>query len=277
MKKWRIGRVLGSQNWVTLPRNDDGVGGVPDGSPLITVEERSRVSPIYPDLQWYASVSERKNLNGRCPFATVHRCPRYFESVALLGDQGIATQMSRSLHDELLKRWSSHELWPATGETANAISGGERPNSFSNFCPEVLFDTFKLFASVVIQFYDSDDRALQEGRLEREGTLPRSDWRWNFQHVEPMHYSECPLYSKLVREKTVSQITINGNVSGQVNIAGETITSPVLNLAVGEVLARVEASNASPAEKSAVKSKFQEFLTHPVVAAIIGGLAGRVG
>jgi hypothetical protein len=235
------------------------------------------VIPIYPDLEWYASVSERKNLHVRCQYASVHRCPRYFESVALLGDQGIASKMSQTMHDDLLKRWESHELWPVTGETATSISGGDPPNCFSNFCPEVTFDTFGLFASKVIQFYDGRDRAFREKVLAAEGEARENDWRWNYEHVQQMHYSECPLYSKLVKEKRVSQVTINGNVNGQVNIAGETITSPVLRLSLGEVLEKVEASDASPADKSSAKSKFREFLAHPVVAAIVGGLAGHIG
>ena len=53
--------------------------------------EGARVSWIHPDLQWHTSVGERKNLSAPCPFATVRLCPRYFESVSLLGDQGITT------------------------------------------------------------------------------------------------------------------------------------------------------------------------------------------
>ena len=53
--------------------------------------------PIYPDLDWYGAISERKGLTGRCPFATVGRCPRYFESVALLSDAGITTKLALPL------------------------------------------------------------------------------------------------------------------------------------------------------------------------------------
>jgi len=39
-------------------------------------------------------------------------------------------------------------------------------------------------------------------------------------------------------------------------------------------VAQIEASNAPPAEKEAAKSKLAEFLSHPLVAAIAGGIAG---
>lgn len=135
--------------------------------------------PIYPDIEWYAAVSERKHITARCPNATVNRCPRYFESVSLLADAGITTKLSRTTHDAVLAKWESHELWPVTGETATSISGGAKLSCFSNFCPEASFDTFKLFASTLIDFYDSLDRANREQQLEREGMPTGKDWRWN--------------------------------------------------------------------------------------------------
>ncbi len=235
------------------------------------------MTPIFPDLQWSASISERKGIVTRCPHATVHRCHRYFESVALLSDEGITTKMPQALHDKLLKKWETHELWPVTGEGATSISGGKNPNCFSNFCPEVTYDTFKLFASTVIRFYDELDSEMRHKALAAEGARSGADWRWNYEHVAPMHYSECPVYSKIPKEKGMPQVTIHGNVSGQVNIGGESVNSPVFQLSLGELLSRIEAADAPPSEKSAAKSKLQELLAHPVVAAIVGGLAGRIG
>jgi hypothetical protein len=232
---------------------------------------------VYPDLDWYASVGERKGMRARCPYASINRCPRYFESVSLLGEKGIASKMPASRHDEALRMWEGHELWPATGETATTIAGGETPTIFFNFCPEVMFDTFKLFASTVIRFYDGTDREIRERALTAEGAAFEKDWRWHYERVEPMHYSECPLYSKLLKEKTVPNVTIHGGVTGQVNIAGETVSGPILHLSLGELLEQIEASDVSPAEKAAATSKFKEFLAHPLVAAIVGGLVGEAG
>jgi len=236
--------------------------------------------PIYPDLPWYAAISERKGISTRCPHATVHRCHRYFESASLLSDQGITTKIPKSLHDELLAKWEKHELWPVQGENATSISGGKIPNCFSNFCPEVAYDTFKLFASNVIRFYDELDKDIRYKALEAEGAKSigqGADWRWNYEHVAPLHYSDCPVYSKIPKDRPMPQVTIHGNVSGQINIAGESINSPALNLTLGELLSRIEATDATPAEKASAKSKLQEFLSHPIIAAIVGGLAGRIG
>lgn len=234
------------------------------------------MTPIYPDLEWCAFISERKGIGTRCPHATVHRCPRYFASVSLLSAQGITTSMDQALHDQLLKKWEVHELWPVTGEGATSISGGGVPNCFSNFCPEVAYDTFKLFASTVIRFYDELDREFRHKALAAEGSMSINDWRWNYEHVAPMHYSECPIYSKIPKEKAMPQVTINGNINGQVNIAGESVNAPVLQLSLGELLSRIEAADVQPSEKFAAKTKLQELLAHPVVAAIIGELAGGI-
>jgi hypothetical protein len=163
--------------------------------------------PIYPDLDWYASVSERKNLTVRCPYATVHRCPKYFESVWMLSNHGIMSEIPESLHNELLKKWQSHELWPVTDETATTISGGGRDKGscISNLCPEVTFDEFNLFASKAIEFFDHFDREFYHRQLTEEGsTRSEKDWRWDFELVVPMHFSECPLYLKLYIEKPMS-------------------------------------------------------------------------
>lgn len=231
---------------------------------------------INPDLRWYASISERKGISTRCPHATVHRCHRYFESLSLLSEQGITTKMPQELHGQLLKKWESHELWAATGEDATSISGGKVPNCFSKFCPEVAFDTFKLFASTVIRFYDELDSDFRHEQLANENCAS-GDWRWNYEHVEPLHYSDCPIYSKIPKEKVMPQITIHGNVNGQLNVGGESVNSPVFQLSLAELISKIEAADVPPSEKAAARSKLQELLAHPVVAAIVGGLAGRIG
>jgi hypothetical protein len=231
--------------------------------------------PIYPDLAWYSAISERKGLPGRCPHANIHRCPRYFESVALLSDAGITAGISKELHDTTLAKWSSHELAPVTAETAASISGG---NCYSNFCPEVTYDTFKLFGSTLIRIVDDPiDRKIAEQMIETDPMPGGKDWRWIWSHVEPLHYSDCPLYAKLHQEKPMSNINFNGPVMGNINVAGHSITAPVMSLSLADLLTKIESSNISTTEKEAAKSKLAEFLAHPVVAAIIGGLAGKIG
>jgi hypothetical protein len=51
------------------------------------------MSIINPNLEWYESVSEKKHLLPRCPFASVYRCPRYYQSISLLGEAGVSTRI----------------------------------------------------------------------------------------------------------------------------------------------------------------------------------------
>jgi hypothetical protein len=197
--------------------------------------------------------------------------------VALLSDAGITAKIPADLHDAVLAKWEAHQLWPVTAETAPSTSGGVKVNCFSNFCPEASFEVFKLFASQVIMFYDELDRECRERQLEREGISSQKDWRWNWDHVEPMHYSECPIYSKLPQEKKMAEINFHAPITGQVNVAGESISNPALNLSVGDILAKIESSDASPEDKETAKSRLKEFLAHPLVSAIIGGVVGRIG
>lgn len=233
--------------------------------------------PIYPDLAWYLSQSERKRLTGRCPYASIHRCPRHFESTALLSDVGITTKMPEELHDATLARWRIHELAPATAEVETSISGGENPNCYSNFCPEVAFDTFKLFGSTLIRIGDDIDRQSAERTIAEDPAPDGKDWRWSWSYVEPLHFLDCPLYAKLYQEKPVSNITFNGPVTGNINVAGHSINAQAMSLSLTELFAKIEASGVAAPEKEAAKSKLAEFLSHPVVAAIVGGLAGSVG
>ncbi len=234
------------------------------------------MTPANPDLEWYSSVSKEKGISTHCPHATVHDCHRYFESLALLSDTGIATKMPQVLHDQLLAKWRSHELWPSTGEGSTSVSGGELPNCFVNFCPEVAHDIFKLFASTITGFRDEIDRLARYQGLAAEGVSSPNNWRWNYEHVEPRHYSDCPVYSRLQKGGSMPQVTIHGNVTGQLNIGGESVTSPALHLSLGDLLSKIDSSNASQQEKASVKAKLKELLAHPLVAAIVGGVAGGI-
>lgn len=81
-----------------------------------------------------------------------------------------------------------------------------------------------------------------------------------------------------LQEKTVSQVNnFHGPISGQVNVAGESIRNAVLSFSLAEIVAKIDASSATPAEKEGAKSRLTEFLAHPIVAAIVGGIAGGIG
>lgn len=231
----------------------------------------------FPDLAWYSAQSERKRLPGRCPYASLHRCPRYFESAALLSDAGTTSPMPQELHDFMLEKWRTHDLSPATAESATSISGGSPPNCYSNFCPETAFDTFGLFAATLIRIVDPIDRQMAERLIKDDPTPTGKDWRWIWSHVAPLHYADCPLYAKLLPEKTMANLTFNGPVTGNVNIAGHSITGPVMTLTLTELIEKIDASTATPLEKEEAKSKLADFLAHPLLASVFGGIAGGIG
>lgn len=153
---------------------------------------------IQPDLKWYTEISAAKNLSPRCPFASVDRCPRYYQSIALLGEAGVATSIEPEDDRRLLEKWKSSDLWPVTREQEAQVSGPRgHASHFSNFCPEVLFDRFGLFASNLSDHADEIDVDLAHRNLAEEGATVH-DWRWRWSLATPMHYADCALYSPLL-------------------------------------------------------------------------------
>lgn len=132
----------------------------------------------------------------RCQFASVHTCPRYYQSLSLLGGAGF-TKIEKSEDEKLFDFWKEHPLWPATDEQATGTFGGnEGPNTFYNFCPEVMYDAFGLFASFLSKPVDDIDRDCAARILKRDG-VPRDDPRWIWSDIRGQHYTECPIYSTL--------------------------------------------------------------------------------
>ena len=171
------------------------------------------MTPIQPDLKWCTEISAAKSLSTRCPFASVHRCPRYYASTSLLGNAGVATPLDPQDDQRLLERWKRSDLWPVTDEQETRIGGQPgKPSIFSNFCPEVTFDIFGWFASTLAYHTDEIDVDNAHRFLSKTGTNTH-DWRWTWSIVTPMHYTECPLYSLLVLGvndiKNKSQIGFN--------------------------------------------------------------------
>lgn len=157
-----------------------------------------------PSLGWYTGISATKSMPPRCPFASVHRCPRFYQSLSLLSKCG-STGIEAAEDEALFKKWSGSDLWPATKEQATAIMGPpDEPRHFKNFCPEVSFDRFGLFATELCAYSDEMDRDNAHRSLARRSAGPE-DWRWAWAHVLPLHYSECPLYSPLAHDSATSQ------------------------------------------------------------------------
>lgn len=153
---------------------------------------------VYPDLRWYTKISSERRLTPRCPYATTNRCPRYYQSISLLGESSVAAKIAKDEDHRLLSHWSKTDVWPKTKEEATSVSGpSNEAKYFANFCPEVSFEVFGLFAYSLSRYADEIDRDITHKALIRAGTSHGNDWRWSWAHVSPRHYSECPLYSLL--------------------------------------------------------------------------------
>jgi hypothetical protein len=149
------------------------------------------------DLQWYTGESTDKGLaTPRCPFATTERCPRYYQSLSLMGHAG-STRLDPKEDTRLLKKWRKSDLWPRTTEQETTLfRSSDEPHIFTRFCPEVVHDRFGWFATSLAAYPAELDRDLAHAALGRE-RADREDWRWAWSQMTPMHYSECPLYSLL--------------------------------------------------------------------------------
>ena len=81
---------------------------------------------------------------------------------------------------------------------------------------------------------------------------------------------------KLEKSLSSAVININGPVHGQLNIAGTDIHNATMSLKIGDLLSQINASSASEPEKTEAKSRLTALLSHPLVASIVGGLAGGI-
>lgn len=153
---------------------------------------------VEPGVEWYLRTSRERGVEPRCPFATVERCPRYLASLALLKHMG-HTSISDDEYEKLQKKWEKSELTPRIAEQDTAVSGSPTSKCMSNYCPEVSFESFGVFASLLCEHGDEIDKGAAFSRLEK-ANVPAESWKWRWAALKPMHYTECPLYSPLVRQ-----------------------------------------------------------------------------
>lgn len=157
----------------------------------------------YPDIGWYSKKSMLSGIPVRCPYANVHSCPRHYQSLSLLGDSGIVTAIALPTNQALKRKWMDSPLWPVVDELATTICNR---NNFKNFCPEVIFDIFGLFASSLGSYSDEIDRDAAEAAIITDGNMNSKDWRLNWSYITALHYSECPLYPQLAHTSQPKKI-----------------------------------------------------------------------
>ena len=157
-----------------------------------------------PNREWYARLSQSRAVAARCPFATVEACPRYFQSLSLLGEAG-STKIPEPEDQRLIKHWKSSDLWPRTAEQATAVAGEPgNPSIFSNFCPEVSFERFGYFATSLTRYADELDSGYAHERLAQEGAhAGHPNWSWS--SCDPQHFTDCPIYSVLSHRAAAPQ------------------------------------------------------------------------
>lgn len=149
-----------------------------------------------PNREWYARLGQSRAVSARCPFATVEACPRYFQSLSLLGEAG-NTKIADREDRRLLKYWKSSDLWPRTAEQSTALAGEPgNPSIFSNFCPEVSFERFGYFATSLTRYADELDSGSSHERLARE-TAPPAHPGWLWSSCASQHFTDCPVHSVL--------------------------------------------------------------------------------
>ena len=161
-----------------------------------------------PDLDWYTGLSKADGVSPRCPYANVHKCPRYYESLRLLGDSGMMTQIASEKTQELDALWKGSHIVPVIAEHETSVwSSGECVWGFKNFCPEVSFDLFGLFADSLYRYADEIDAKSGEA-------YPPDHWRRAWASLSPLHYLKCPLYSQLLTSQP-SPITAEASAQNQ--------------------------------------------------------------
>lgn len=167
----------------------------------MNIGENNSSKTEIPDFKWYSTESRRQGVSPRCPFQSVHACPRYYQSVSLLGKAG-CTAIPPEEDVALSERWKRHPLWPVVSEQATGIAGDdETTHSFHHFCPEVLFDRFGYFATFLAKYADELDSDMAAQRLGKEDAAA-DDPRWTWAFCTAQHYTECPLYSCLAHDWT---------------------------------------------------------------------------
>lgn len=175
-----------------------------------------------PDFAWYSSKSKSLRLSPRCPIARSELCPRYYASYWLLGNAGITTKITDADKERLDRKWSIFK--PVVLEEEAGISHSDgKFCSITNFCPEVAYDVFGLFASSLWRYADELDSDLAHEKLGREQARS-DDPRWQWSSVTGRHFTECREYSlfgdmtatKTGRRRTAARAGMSAKLRWQV-------------------------------------------------------------
>lgn len=154
------------------------------------------MSITIPDSSWYRSKSIEADAPLSCPYANVHKCPRYYESIYMLGKVGIITSIGTSKKEELDVLWEESGLSPVISEDGTGIGWSDgKLSSISNFCPEVSFTYYHYYASFLARHADEIDKDCGYRIAEREKI--QNDWRYQWACVSACHFLDCSVYDQV--------------------------------------------------------------------------------
>ncbi len=171
------------------------------------------------DFAWYSEKSRKLGLPPRCPLAHAELCPRYNQSIDLLGKERALTKIPSERASALDRKWKLFKPVVAEEEPCIFATGEERQRigGISHFCPEVSYDTYGYFACGLHEYVDEIDResayqlaksqkitraTIGRTEIDREsayqlakekGVADEFDSRWCW--ITPRHYTECREYS----------------------------------------------------------------------------------
>jgi HNH endonuclease len=153
------------------------------------------------DLAWYSAESRKQKLRLRCPIAHAELCPRYYRTLAVLGEGGHPghapiTQIPSERAASLDRKWKAFESVVLEEEPSTFWAGEEdhmERYAVSHVCPEVSYEIFGYFASDLHAYADEMDRAFDKKDYRRESNFEQYDPDW--ESVTPRHYTECREYS----------------------------------------------------------------------------------
>ena len=155
------------------------------------------MSRVVPDKTWWQAEAKKRDALSTCPYASSHKCPRYFESLVLLSQIKMIAGITESKTDELTSFWNRTSFSSLCDEEVPSVSTKEYGglSSVSNFCPEVSFKYLNYYADYMHKYVDEIDRDSGTRIADRDG-LP-NDWKYTWMSVNPRYYLDCEVFDSV--------------------------------------------------------------------------------
>jgi len=152
---------------------------------------------VIPDKKWWEIQSTTRSAQAQCPFANSYKCPRYYESLALLSKVNMISGMPKNKDEELSHFWGGTIFSSLCDEEVPSLRRKDYGSvaSISNFCPEVSFKYFSYYADSMHKYADEIDHDSGIRNAVRDG-LP-NDWKYNWMAVHPVFYLDCEIFNNV--------------------------------------------------------------------------------